>query len=109
MGREPTGAAIAGRLSVWHRRVGRARFSPAPPASGTITRSASTPATSQHLEDRRRNRIYGWMNFGDWYGERDLNYGNNEYDLAWSLAVEWMHPATRELFLRGLEMARHCG
>jgi hypothetical protein len=60
-----------------------------------------------HLNDRRRNRIYGWMNFGDWYGERDLNYGNNEYDLAWSLALEWMRSGDRRYLLRGVEMARH--
>ena len=60
-----------------------------------------------HLNDRKRNRIYGWMNFGDWYGERDLNYGNNEYDLAWALAVEWMRSGDRRFFLRGVEMARH--
>ena len=47
------------------------------------------------------------MNFGDWYGERDLNYGNNEYDLAWSLAVEWMRSGDPRFFLRGWEMARH--
>jgi len=33
------------------------------------------------------NRSLGVMHYGDWFGERGLNYGNNEYDLPWGLAV----------------------
>ncbi len=59
------------------------------------------------LADRQRNRLFGWMHFGDWYGERGLNFGNNEYDLAWALAVQWMRTGRRDYFDRGLELARH--
>ena len=62
---------------------------------------------ANHLEDRRRGRTYGWMHFGDWYGERSLNFGNNEYDLNWGLGVQWMRTGDRRYFDRGLEMARH--
>jgi hypothetical protein len=47
------------------------------------------------------------MHFGDWFGERVLNYGNSEYDMACSTAVQWMRSGDRRYFLRGLEMARH--
>jgi len=60
-----------------------------------------------HLADRRQRRTYGWMHFGDWHGERSLNYGNNEYDLNWGLGVQWMRTGDRRYFDRGLEMARH--
>ncbi len=56
---------------------------------------------------RESNRMYGWMNFGDWYGERGYNAGNNEYDLAWCLGMQWMRTGDRRAFERGLEMARH--
>ena len=62
---------------------------------------------ARHLIDRQQERTFGWMHFGDWFGERDLNYGNNEYDMAWSLAVQWMRTGRREYFDRGQEMARH--
>ena len=66
-----------------------------------------TRSFAQHLVDRSKDRTFGWMHFGDWYGERDLNYGNNEYDLAWALAIQWMRTGRREYFDRGQEMARH--
>jgi len=53
------------------------------------------------------NRTLGVMNYGDWFGERVLNYGNNEYDLPWALAVQWMRTGNREYFDRGQAMALH--
>jgi hypothetical protein len=53
------------------------------------------------------NRSLGMMHYGDWFGERGLNYGNNEYDLPWGLAVQWMRTGHRAYFDRGLAMALH--
>lgn len=58
-------------------------------------------------EDRAKWRTWGYMHHGDWFGERLLNYGNNEYDLAWALALQWGRTEDRRLFERGLQMARH--
>ena len=58
-------------------------------------------------KDREQRRTYGWMHFGDWFGERLLNFGNNEYDLAWGMGVQWFRSGDRRFFQRGLEMARH--
>lgn len=60
-----------------------------------------------HLKDRERRRTFGWMHWGDWFGERYLNYGNNEYDLPWAMGVQWMRTGNRRVFDRGLQMARH--
>lgn len=59
------------------------------------------------LKDRNDRRTWGWMHFGDWFGERIMNYGNNEYDLAWAMAAQWARTGDRRYFDRGLEMARH--
>ncbi len=59
------------------------------------------------LEDREKQRTWGWMHFGDWFGERLLNYGNNEYDMAWAMALQWARTGDRRLLDRGIEMARH--
>lgn len=59
------------------------------------------------LEDREKQRTFGWMHFGDWFGERLLNYGNNEYDMPWAMALQWARTGDARYFERGLEMARH--
>lgn len=59
------------------------------------------------LENRERERSYGWMHYGDWYGERRLNYGNNEYDLPFALGVQWLRSGNRAMLDRGEQMARH--
>ena len=57
-------------------------------------------------EDQKKNRLFGWMHFGDWcFGGG--GYGNNEYDLAWVTGVQWMRTGNRAYFDRGLSMARH--
>ncbi|MBN2307720.1 MAG: hypothetical protein JXR94_02045, partial [Candidatus Hydrogenedentes bacterium] len=98
----------------------------APPAylcgTGVLGRALAprTPGLWDHYEryvdegflasqqDREQRRTYGWMHYGDWYGERYCNFGNNEYGMDWALAVQWMRTGDRRLFDRGLEMARHC-
>jgi len=57
--------------------------------------------------DREQQRTWGWMHFGDWYGERGMNYGNNEYDTAWACGLHWCRTGDARSFRRGLEMARH--
>jgi hypothetical protein len=34
---------------------------------------------------QREQRDYGEMNWGDWFGERYVNWGNNEYDTSYEL------------------------
>ncbi|MFW5845881.1 MAG: hypothetical protein ACOCXJ_06615, partial [Planctomycetota bacterium] len=57
--------------------------------------------------DRELQRTWGFMHFGDWFGERGMNYGNNEYDLAWLCALHWCRSGDVRSFRRGLEMALH--
>lgn len=59
------------------------------------------------VEDRDKQRTWGWMHFGDWFGERLLNYGNNEYDMSWAMALQWARTGDRRCLDRGMEMARH--
>lgn len=61
-----------------------------------------------NLEKGRQERgEYGWMNFGDWYGERQYNWGNNEYDLSYVCALFFARTADTEILTRGIESARH--
>jgi hypothetical protein len=59
------------------------------------------------LDRREKAGEYGWMNFGDWHGERTYNWGNNEYDLNWSMAVHFAGTGRWDYFTLGEQMARH--
>lgn len=61
----------------------------------------------RYEENCAANRSLGVMHYGDWFGERGLNYGNNEYDVPWGLAVQWMRTGNRAYFDRGLAMTVH--
>ncbi|NOZ21544.1 MAG: hypothetical protein GXP25_10700 [Planctomycetes bacterium] len=56
---------------------------------------------------RRTMREYGWMNYGDWWGERRWNWGNSEYDLQYVLALHFAQTGDLAFFWRGDQMARH--
>ncbi len=78
------------------------------PGDGWESYEAAFAAGFERLEaDRAQRRTYGWMHWGDWFGERVFNYGNSEYDLSQVMALHWLRSGDRRLFERGLEMARH--
>jgi hypothetical protein len=52
-------------------------------------------------------RAYGMMNFGDWWGERQLNWGNLEYDLAQGLFMSYVHTGNDLAFILGERAALH--
>ncbi len=60
-----------------------------------------------HLARRERNREYGLLNWGDWHGERKVNWGNLEYDLAHGMFVQYLRSGDRRYFVRGEQAARH--
>ena len=62
----------------------------------------------ENLEKGRRERgEYGWMSFGDWFGERVNNWGNNEYDLSYTCAMHFARTGDLNYLRRGVEMAQH--
>jgi hypothetical protein len=64
-------------------------------------------ALDAHLKRRDEVREYGMLNFGDWYGERGVNWGNLEYDLAHGLFLQYLRTGQRKFFARAEEAARH--
>ena len=47
------------------------------------------------------------LNYGDWYGERRVNWGNLEYDLGHGMFLQYLRTGDRRFFLRGEQAARH--
>ncbi len=62
----------------------------------------------RNLEQGRKERgEYGWMNFGDWFGERTWNWGDNEYDMSYTCALQFIRSGNLACLKRGMEMAVH--
>jgi len=64
-------------------------------------------ALTAHLRRRDQGREYGMLNYGDWYGERKVNWGNLEYDLAAGMFQQYLRTGDRGYFERGESAARH--
>ncbi|MGI6417238.1 MAG: hypothetical protein ACOX1P_16375 [Thermoguttaceae bacterium] len=64
-------------------------------------------ALDAHLARREKDREFGMLNFGDWYGERRVNWGNLEYDLQHGLFLQYVRTGQRRFFLRAEQAARH--
>jgi len=60
-----------------------------------------------HMERKERDREYGYFNYGDWYGERGRNWGNNEYDTAHGLFMAFAETGHRPYFRAAQAAARH--
>ena len=58
-------------------------------------------------EDREANRAYGHLNFGDWYGEGDWCWGNNEYDTPYGAYWEFLRGGDPAWARWGEAAARH--
>ncbi|MCC7493566.1 MAG: hypothetical protein IT204_14525 [Fimbriimonadaceae bacterium] len=86
--------------------LGRAVF---PRTAGTWDRYETylDRGFADFTKDRQTQRSYGYQHFGDWFGERIFNYGNNEYDLPWALGVQYLRTGDARYWDRGEEMARH--
>lgn len=64
-------------------------------------------AQSAYAEDRRESRAYGMLNYGDWFGERTYNWGNQEYDAAWCFLQEYLRGGHPDFYTWSEEAARH--
>ncbi|HWL51796.1 MAG TPA: hypothetical protein VNQ90_05140 [Chthoniobacteraceae bacterium] len=60
-----------------------------------------------HLARREAQREYGFLNYGDWFGERARNWGNNEYDTAHAFFSQFCRTGETDYFRAALAAARH--
>lgn len=66
-----------------------------------------TTNAEHHKQRQLQQREYGFLNYGDWHGERARNWGNNEYDTAHALLSQFIRTGNPELYRMGLLAARH--
>ena len=60
-----------------------------------------------HQKTKQIRREYGFLNYGDWFGERGRNWGNNEYDLPRSLFYHFARTGDRKAFRLAVLGASH--
>ncbi|HJN14430.1 MAG TPA: hypothetical protein QGH10_03005, partial [Armatimonadota bacterium] len=64
-------------------------------------------AFASFMKRRVDVREYGFMNYGDWFGERTWNWGNIEYDTQWSLASNFARTGNVGMLRAAEEAAWH--
>ncbi len=80
------------------------------PAAGDNTRDYDRVFSNMfnlYYSSIRKNRDTGEMNWGDWFGERYIHWGNNEYDTAEQLFVQFVRTGDLRYFVSGENAARH--
>lgn len=79
---------------------------------------AGTPETAEYddwaqslfeayLRSIEKQRDYGAMNWGDWFGERIVNWGNHEYDTTNQLLIQFARTGDPRYFYVADAAARH--
>jgi hypothetical protein len=72
------------------------------------TYDVKVSATMTEYEKRQeRDRAYGQFNFGDWWGERIINWGNIEYDTQHAFFLQFVRTGDYRFFARAEEAEVH--
>ena len=56
---------------------------------------------------REKNGDYGMLNFGDWFGERGVHWGNGEYDNTAAFLMEYIRSGNEEAYHLATEAEKH--
>ncbi len=90
----------------WHARAG-AIPGVSPDGLSAPFDAKAIEAFHEHLKRKKLQREYGFLNWGDWFGERDGNWGNNEYDFAYGLFTLFVRTGNRDVYRHAMAAARH--
>jgi hypothetical protein len=61
----------------------------------------------EYWKDRERDREYGMLNFGDWWGERGVDWGNSEYDTQHAFLMQFLRTGNLRYYHAGEQMEWH--
>lgn len=100
--------ATASAPAEYYQRVQTAGdLLPAKPQQFAMYDEILSGGLDRYLEERERSHEYGLMNYGDWWGERGLNWGNEEYDLQVGMLQQYLRTGDRRFFYVGEAASRH--
>ncbi len=60
-----------------------------------------------YREGREKRGDYGMLNFGDWFGERGVHWGNGEYDDTAAFLLEYVRSGNAEAYHLASEAEKH--
>ena len=60
-----------------------------------------------YRRNRESRRDYGMLNFGDWFGERGVHWGNSEYDNTAAFLLQYVRSGDPECFFLADEAEKH--
>ncbi|MBT7166653.1 MAG: hypothetical protein HN904_27975, partial [Victivallales bacterium] len=60
-----------------------------------------------YRRNREKRGDYGMLNFGDWFGERGVHWGNGEYDNAAAFLLEYIRSGNEEAYHLATETEKH--
>jgi hypothetical protein len=64
-------------------------------------------AFAEFQRNRETNHEYGMLNFGDWWGERIINWGNSEYDTQHAFLLQYLRTGRLDCFRAGEQVEWH--
>lgn len=92
----------------WYEQTGAMGGIPAPVAEQFAVWDAFvSDSYAGHMELGDLQREYGYLNYGDWFGERKRNWGNNEYDLAHGFYQQFARTGRTDYYRLAQVAARH--
>jgi hypothetical protein len=105
----PTSVSMAAAPAEWYARSGALGHLALPSAGERVVRydAAFARAFQEYLRARETDRAYGMMNFGDWWGEREINWGNCEYDTQHALFLQFVRTGDWRYFRAGEQAEWH--
>ncbi|MBT4821109.1 MAG: hypothetical protein HON70_35690, partial [Lentisphaerae bacterium] len=83
------------------------RFLPRDPGQSTRYDGVCERVYTRYLNGRESGKMYGALNFGDYWGERRVNWSNEEYDHQHSMAQMFMRSADARWYQLMIDAARH--
>lgn len=94
----------------WYARSGAlGEFAVADPARAVVRDYDKKVADTldKYLANRERGREFGMFNFGDWWGERLINWGNIEYDTQHAFFLQFVRSGDIRFLRVGEEAETH--
>jgi hypothetical protein len=80
---------------------------PQPAGIVSLYDAAFARSFDAYLTNREKNREYGMLNFGDWWGEREINWGNSEYDTQHAFFLQFVRTGDFRYFRAAEEVEWH--
>ena len=78
-----------------------------PQEDTSLVDAAVTVAFNRYIQRQHKEREFGFLNYGDSFGERGHSWTNNEYDPAQSMAECFLRTGNRAMLRYAQSTARH--